>query len=55
MTLGRVLGAVPDPSADRGGYRGECRGCYRFTTATVHKTQRDAVRDPELHAHRCGS
>lgn len=48
--LGRVLGAVPVPG---GGYRGECRGCYRFTTSTVHETMREAVQDPELRAHRC--
>jgi hypothetical protein len=54
MKLGRVLGPVPEPGPDGGGYRGECRGCYRFTTSTVHGTMREAVQDPELHAHKCG-
>lgn len=47
---GRIIGPAPEPG---GGYRGECWGCYRFTTSTVHDTMRDAVHDTELRLHRC--
>lgn len=49
VTHGRIIGPVPDD----GGYRGECRGCYHFAGSSVWPTMREAVRDPEVHSHRC--
>ena len=50
VTPGRIIGSVSEPG---GGHRGECWGCYRFTTSRVHDTMREAVRDPEIGHHRC--